>query len=138
MHRLKHSPMPEHLREAARRRHQDAVERASAALTELAGTGSVINFVQVARKAGVSTDFLYRQPELRQRIQQLRTPHSRRNGARPCTDEPPSNSAAVRALSAQIKEIRRDHGKEITRLKEALAVAQGENLALRRRLAAYE
>jgi hypothetical protein len=51
---------------------------------------------------------------------------------------PPSASAPVRALSAQLKELRRRHRDEITALQQALAVAQGENLALRRRLAAYE
>lgn len=130
--------MHEHLREAARRRSLDATGRAAAAITELARTGAAINFAQVARKAGVSTDFLYRQPELRQRIQQLRTPHTRRGEVRHDTHEQPGNSAAVRALSAQIKEVRRQHREEIDVLKQALAVAHGENLALRRRLAGYE
>jgi hypothetical protein len=44
----------------------------------------------------------------------------------------------VRALSAQLKELRRRHRDEITALQQALAVAQGEKLALRRRLGAYE
>jgi len=51
---------------------------------------------------------------------------------------PPIGSAPVRALSAQLKELRRRHRNEITALQQALAVAQGENLALRRKLAAYE
>lgn len=42
------------------------------------------------------------------------------------------------ALSVQIKELRRRHREEVTELKNALGVAQGENLALRRRLAACE
>jgi hypothetical protein len=49
-----------------------------------------------------------------------------------------ATSAPVRALSAQLKELRRRHRDEVAALRQALAVAQGENLALRRRLAAYE
>ncbi|WP_349269273.1 DUF6262 family protein [Mycolicibacterium parafortuitum] len=130
--------MPEHLREAARRRHQDAVNRASAALAELSRAGVQVNFVQVAKTAGVSTDFLYRQPELRRRIEQLRLRHPRQSANEADSNGPPTNSSAVRALSAQIKEFRRQHRNEIEEMKRALAVAHGEILALRRRLAQYE
>lgn len=129
--------MPQHLREASERRHRDAATRATAALTELSAAGAPITFASVARKAGVSTDFLYRQPQLRQRIHELRTttPNPPRS-----TPEPDSHgtSGAVRALSAQIKELRRRHREETAALERALAVAQGENLALRRKLAIYE
>ncbi|WP_156526232.1 MULTISPECIES: DUF6262 family protein [Mycobacteriaceae] len=130
--------MPDHLRDAARKRHDDAVIRADRAVSALARRGAPINFVQVAREAGVSTDFLYRQPELRRRIEQLRVPRSRPTGSGGKADEPATTSSAVRALSAQIKQLRRKHRDEVTRLKDALAVAHGENLALRRRLATYE
>jgi hypothetical protein len=132
--------MPQHLREAAQRRHQQATERATTALARLSAAGTAISFASVAREAKVSTDFLYRQPELRQRIQQLRTPNNARRVDGATTDDGTSEapSAPVRALSAQLKELRRRHRDEITALQQALAVAQGENLALRRKLAAYE
>ena len=41
----------------------------------------------------------------------------------------------MRVLSAQLKELRRRHRDEVGALREALAVAHGENLALRRKLA---
>jgi hypothetical protein len=128
--------VPQHLRDAARRRHQQATERATAALGRLSAGGAAISFASVAREADVSTDFLYRQPELRQHIQQMRTANVRRID----TDDntPPTASAPVRALSAQLKDLRRRHREEVNALKQALAVAQGENLALRRKLAAYE
>jgi hypothetical protein len=129
--------MPQHLREAARRRHEQATERATAALARLSAAGAAISFASVARDADVSTDFLYRQPQLRQSIQELRTT----SGARPnaaSNEESSSASGPVRALSAQIKALRRRHDEEVTALKKALAVAQGENLALRRRLANFE
>jgi hypothetical protein len=131
--------MPQHLREAAQRRHQEATERASTALARLSSAGAAISFASVAREADVSTDFLYRQPQLRQRIQQMRTANGHQVDAVTADNTtPPTASAAVRALSAQLKELRRRHRNEITALQQALAVAQGENLALRRKLAAYE
>jgi hypothetical protein len=131
--------MPQHLREAAQRRHEQAAERATTALARLASAGAGISFASVAREADVSTDFLYRQPQLRQRIQQMRTPKGRHGNTSAADDSPPpTSSAPVRALSAQLKELRRRHHDEIAALHQALAVAQGENLALRRKLAAYE
>ena len=93
--------MPQHLREAAQRRHDQATERATAALARLSAAGVAISFANVAREADVSTDFLYRQPQLRQRIQQMRTPNTRTvitlnsDGGTPLAE-----SAPVRALSA--------------------------------------
>jgi Family of unknown function (DUF6262) len=131
--------MPQHLREAASRRHQETIDRATTALARLSASGAAISFASVAREAHVSTDFLYRQPQLRQRIQQMRTPNRRHTDTAAAHDStPPNVSAPVRALSAQLKELRRRHRNEITSLQQALAVAQGENLALRRKLAAYE
>jgi hypothetical protein len=131
--------MPQHLREAAQRRHQEATDRATTALDRLSAAGKAITFTSVAREADVSTDFLYRQPQLRQRIQQMRTPNNRHaNGVAADDSAPVAASAPVRALSAQLKELRRRQRDEVATLRHALAVAQGENLALRRRLAAYE
>jgi hypothetical protein len=131
--------VPEHLREAAQRRHQEATERATAALARLSAGGAAISFASVAREADVSTDFLYRQPQLRQRIQQMRTTNGWHAHTDTTDDSPPvTTSAPVRALSAQLKDLRRRHRDEIAALQRALAVAQGENLALRRKLATYE
>ena len=131
--------MPQHLRDAAQRRHDQATERATVALARLSAGGAAISFASVAREAGVSTDFLYRQPQLRQRIQQMRTLHTRRVETAPADENtPPSASAPVRALSTQLKELRRRHREELSELQRALAVAQGENLGLRRKLAGYE
>lgn len=129
--------MPQHLRDAAERRHREAIERATKALAELASQGEPITFSNVARSASVSTDFLYRQPELRKRIQELRT--TDRNRRKAPVDEPrDTSSAPIRALSAQIKDLRRRQNQDVARLKDALAVAHGENLRLRRRLAKFE
>lgn len=132
--------MPQHLRDAARRRHEQSLQRATDALTALSAAGAPITFASVARKAGISTDFLYRQPQLRNKIQQMRTQPSARTSTTPPADADDATepSAPVRALSAQLKELRRRHRDELAAVQRALAVAQGENLTLRRKLAAYE
>jgi hypothetical protein len=132
------TPLPEHLREATRARTQEAEKRARAALAELAKSGKSISFTAVARQARVSTDFLYRSPDLRSRIERHRT--KARVAPSATVDAPgdSSTSAAVRALSARLTRQQQVHHEEVTRLRKALEVAQGENLDLRRRLARYE
>jgi hypothetical protein len=51
---------------------------------------------------------------------------------------PDSSSGAIRALSARLKDASARHLAELAGLRQALAEAHGENLQLRRRLAAYE
>jgi len=128
---------PENLRAAAQRKHQAATERAQTALDALTAAGEPITFRGLARTAGVSIDFLYHSP-LRARVEQARADQQRRTPVRTQPDselnEPPSQSNVVRALTAQLAELKRHHRAEITRLEAALAAAQGENLELRRQL----
>lgn len=127
--------MPQHLRDAARRRHEHSLQRAKMALEALTDVGDPVIFAAVARKAGTSTDFLYRHSELRTRIEQLRNkPRSARTPETPTE----SSSAAVRALASRLKELRRKHHQEIADLRNALSAAHGENLALRRKLAIHQ
>ncbi|MEG3626482.1 DUF6262 family protein [Streptomyces poriticola] len=132
------TPLPEHLRQATRARTQKAEKRARTALAELVKADKPVSFTAVARHAGVSTDFLYRSPELRAQIER----HRARAGSAPAApaDSPgdSSTSAAVRALSARLARQQRAHREEVAGLRKALETAQGENLDLRRRLARYE
>jgi len=64
----------ERLRQAAQGRHDATLAKAAAALHALARTTDPITFGGLARSAGVSRSWLYRQPELRQQIEQLRRP----------------------------------------------------------------
>jgi hypothetical protein len=130
--------MPQHLRDAAHQRHEQSLQRASNALTALSAAGTPITFASVARKAGISTDFLYRQPTLRSKIQQMRSQPHTPNTAPADETAATSQSAPVRALSTQLKELRRRYHTDTATLRQALAIAQGENLALRRKLALYE
>jgi hypothetical protein len=139
----------DHLRAAARRRHDEAERRATDALRRMSKDGSPVNFVAVARRAGVSTDFLYRHADLRERIEAMRAAGApdRRPAAPPqapvddgggASSSSSSSSGVVVALSRQLRELRKRHREEVARLERALAAAHGENLELRRRLAACE
>ncbi|MDP9444748.1 MAG: DUF6262 family protein [Actinomycetota bacterium] len=126
--------MTDHLVRAAKARHDHALQRASTALREMARAGDPITFVAVARKAGVSTDFLYNTPTLRSRITELRGQRSASMSKPAVTPDASSSTAAIRALSTQLKDQRRRHREEVAALQSALAAAHGENLELRRRL----
>jgi hypothetical protein len=128
---------PDNLRAAARRKHQAATRRAQTALETLIADGRPITFRGLAQAAGVSIDFLYRSP-LRARVEHLRAEQQRTppvpREVEPEPDQPPSQSNVVRALTAQLAELKQHHRAQIARLEAALATAQGENLELRRRL----
>jgi hypothetical protein len=124
----------EHLVRAAKARHDAVMRRANAALQQMAKAGESITFVAVARRAGVSTDFLYNTPTLRSGITELRGGRSAPTSSPPKADDA-SSTSAIRALSTQLKEQRRRHRDELEALQRALAAAHGENLELRRQLA---
>jgi hypothetical protein len=125
----------ENLRSAAQRKHETAIARATTALESLERDGTSVTFRGLAKTAGVSVDFLYRSP-LRARIAKLR---AEREGAPPAprpveASDTATQSNVVRALTAQIGELRRHHRAETEHLQAALAAAHGENLELRRQL----
>ena len=125
--------IPDHridtLRRAAQAKSAATNARAEAALRRLVRAKAPITFRAVASAAGVSTDFLYRQPELRTRINELRTTQARLPPWSSATvGRDSSESNVVRALTARLAEARQ----EIATLKTELAAAHGELLILRR------
>jgi Family of unknown function (DUF6262) len=119
----------EALRQAAQAKHRAATERAETALRKLIKSGEEINFRAVATAASVSVDFLYRHPQLRQRIEHLRARQQKAPAA--TTPEPgPDDRGVVVALTARLREARG----EVAELRAQLAAAHGELLALRRQL----
>jgi hypothetical protein len=123
----------ENLRAAAERKHHAAIARATTALDALERDRTPVTFRGLAKSAGVSVDFLYRSP-LRARIEQLR---GERTSAPPAAVEvsaTATQSKVVRALTAQIAELKQRHRAETEHLRAALAAAHGENLELRRQL----
>lgn len=60
------------LRAAAQRKRENTIRRARDAVRELDEEGELLTFQAVARRAGVSRQWLYTQPELRADIERLR------------------------------------------------------------------
>ena len=109
----------EQLRRAAQARHDTTLAKATAALHTLARSGDPITFARLARTAGISRSWLYRQPELRRQIEQLRqSAHSSRS----------RTQAAQRASNDSNRQKLALYRAELTRL-------QDENRSLREQLA---
>lgn len=106
-----------------------ATERAIRALVK---RGEPITFQAVAREASVSHAFLYQHPELRRRIEHLRTQARPTPATQPGPDR---NDTVVLTLTGQIERLKSRHRQEIQALRTALEQAHGENLELRRELA---
>lgn len=124
---------PDNLRAAAQRKRTQATERAETALAELVARRQPITFRGLAKAAAVSVDFLYNSP-LRERIEQLRATAPTTSPAADVDQAATGDNQLVRALAAQLRELKRRHHEEITELRTALAAAHGENLELRRAL----
>jgi hypothetical protein len=128
------------LKAAGARRHHDAVTRAEHGLQDVVTSGQQITFRTVARTAGVSLEFLYNHPQLRSRIEHLRTQQQTTTAAaRPArpnaaSDAPDQPSSVIRTLSAELTQLKTRHRAEVAQLRQALQAAHGENLILRRQL----
>ena len=129
---------PGNLRTAAAAKCAAARARAEDGLRQMRRRGDPITFRGLAQTAGVSLDFLYRTPEIRSQVEQLRARQQATPAAptpAPGADQPGS---VIRTLTAQLTELKRRHRDEISALKQALEAAHGENLELRRRLGHHD
>jgi AraC-like DNA-binding protein len=97
----------DHLRRAATARHHATLDRARHAVAELDRSGQPITIAAVARAAHVSRSWLYRQPELRDTINRLRTATTATtSSASPAAQRATPDSLRQR-LDAARQEIRR-------------------------------
>src|SRR5260370_31244508 len=132
----------ENLKAAAAARTAATATRADAGLREMLRTGQPVTFRGLARHAGVSLDFLYSSTALRQRIQQLRDQQRTQPGSTTSRGDTTgvasqeTTTSVLATLTAQLTGLRRRHREETARLRRELEAAHGENLLLRRRLAA--
>ncbi len=121
------------LQKAAAARTAATIARAEATLDHMLRTGQPITFRGLAAAAPVSLDFLYRNPVIRQRVEQLRGQQQTRPAQhRDIDPDQPSN--VIAALTGQLTQLRRRHREQVAELQRALETAHGENLLLRRRL----
>ena len=117
---------------AAKAKSQAKTGAAETAIRALIKHNKPVTFQAVGREARVSHSFLYNHPDLRGRIEHLRTQ------ARPALTKPStatSETTLVAALAQQINNLKREHRRETQALRDALERAHGENLDLRREIA---
>lgn len=114
---------PSPLAAAAARKHEAALERAAGALRELDAAGEQVNFQTVARAAGVSRQWLYKQPQLRSEIERLRDTSPGRAPYLPAAQR--ASEASLRQRNRGLLEENARLRAENTRLKEELALAYG-------------
>jgi hypothetical protein len=117
---------------AAKAKSQRKTDDAEHAIRQLVKRGEPITFQAVQREADVSHAFLYNHPELRQRIEHLRS-STHPTPATPTIVD--NNSTLVTTLTRQIAELKKRHHHQLEALRDALEQAHGENLVLRRKLA---
>jgi hypothetical protein len=113
----------EPLAHAAAARHQRAVERAQHALRALDAEGAAISFQSVARRAGVSRQWLYTQPSLRRQVEALRD-----RGPAVTNGVPARQRASEASLRQRLEALRAENQRlreENQSLKAELAVAYG-------------
>jgi hypothetical protein len=119
----------EPLSRAAATRHRRTIERAERALRELDREGAQITFQSVARRAGVSRQWLYKQPDLRAEIERLRDRAASASLARvPHAERAREASLQQRnvALLAENRRLREENAA----LRDELAVLYGERREL--------
>lgn len=91
------------LTRAAQTKRQDAIARAEAGLRTLIKSNAAVNFRSVAEAGRVSLDFLYRNDDLRRRIEHLRAQH-RPAHAHKQTSPPAEASSVVASLTAKLRD----------------------------------
>lgn len=129
---------PGNLRRAAAAKSAAARARAENGLKQMRRRGDPITFRGLAQTAGVSLDFLYRTPEIRSQVEQLRARQQATPATRAPAPGPDQPNSVIRTLTTQLTELKRRHREEIDVLKQALEAAHGENLELRRRLGHHD
>jgi hypothetical protein len=88
------------------RRHDAALTAARDAIGHIQGEGGTLNFGTVAAAAGVSRSWLYRQPEIRELISQLRIAPPRLPARRPQRASTDSMRQMLEALRAELSRVR--------------------------------
>src|SRR5260370_32353581 len=115
---------PGNLRRAAQAKRAAATARAEQGLRQMLRQGDPVTFRGLAQAAGVSLDFLYRHPDLRRRVEQLRD--QQRTAPAPSLDKPDPDhpSRVIRPLTSQLTDLKRRHRHETAQLRHALEAAQ--------------
>lgn len=145
---MKHERNVDGLRQSAKNRSQETLERTDKAINKLVKKGEKITFQSVAKAAGVSVAYLYKYDEIKQRIDKLRKqqfPIKELPKTQKASEN--SRSAVVKTLKERIKKLEaenrglRDHievvqgiAMQVTDLKQQIESLEAENLRLKKKL----
>lgn len=119
------------LRGAAARKSAEALDRAEAALRAARRAGGAVTFASVAREAHVTGKFLRSHPDLRDRIERLRTSSAR---AAPAAAGDARGGTVAAVLRDRIKRLERDNATlraTVRARDEDLARLRGQMLSAR-------
>lgn len=113
-----------HLAEHARQRHDQTLQRAQRTLTELTDAGEHVTVARLANQAGVSRSWIYTQPALLGRIQQLQQHRTSADFVRITITQATDDSLRQRLALAheRINQLRTEN----QQLRDALAHAHGQ------------
>jgi hypothetical protein len=111
------------LRQSAKQRHEETVQRLEHGLRELVRAGRPITFQTVAAAAGVSTAWLYQHPEVKERIIGLRA-QSADHRAAPAVRR--ASEASKEAMIAALRQRIRTLEEENRELRKQLEVVYGQ------------
>lgn len=117
-------PAPDHLSNAARKRSAAKRAAAIAAIRELDRLRARITVAAVAKRAGVSREFIYSHPDLRQEIEELRARHSA-NGAAQVPYAERATEASLRERNSQLRARNQTLAEDNKYLRRHLALALG-------------
>ena len=101
-------------------RKQDCLDRTDKAIAKLSQTNQKLSFANIAREAGVSVSYLYKYPEIKERVQNLRK--QQEQAAKPARPQPRSDKSSqviIGQLRNRIKSLEWEK-KELKKQNEAL------------------
>lgn len=113
-----------HLAEHARQRHDQTLQRAQQTLTELTDAGEHVTVARLANQASVSRSWIYTQPALLDRIQQLQQHRTSADFVRNTVTQ--ATDASLRQRLALAHERINQLRTENQQLRDALAHAHGQ------------
>lgn len=124
---------PELLVKAAEAKKKDAAERLEKAIQQVLDSGETITFKAIAETAGLSVSYLYKYPEIKNRIAELRNQQKASIGGivnktpkfQPATDK--SKAVIISKLRQENRRLRNENED----LKKHIEIAQGKVIELR-------
>ncbi|ELS03575.1 hypothetical protein Xen7305DRAFT_00032990 [Xenococcus sp. PCC 7305] len=112
------------LKKNAQKKRRAAFEKVDKAIQQLIRDGEKINFNSVAKASGVSKAWLYKEPEVKVRIEELRAKHSKKKISPKQKASDASKDAMIKTLKVRIKKV----DAENKGLKSQLEVVYGQLL----------